>query len=81
MSARAAESHKHRKIDLENKRKRWFLRNQREENIWDEYEEPLLELESSLEEWNLEDSSLDEPTSEEDNLELDNKRGDNTYEG
>lgn len=32
--------------------------------LWGEYEEPLLELESSLEESNLEDSSLDEPTSE-----------------
>ena len=80
ISARAAESHKHRKIDRENKQKKRFLRKQREEeDFWDELEE--LQSESSLDESNTEDSSLDEPSSDEDNVEVDNKLGDNTYEG
>ena len=74
ISARAAESHKHRKIDRENERKKRFLRKQREEeDFWDEFEE--LQSESSSDESNIEDSSLDEPSSDEDNLEVDNKRG------
>ena len=79
ITARAAESHKHRKIDRENERKKRFLRKQREEEDWDEYEESLSE--SSSHESNLEDSSLDKPSSGEGNLEVDNKRGDNTHEG
>ena len=65
MSARAAESHKHRKIDRENERKKRFLKKQREdEDFWDEYEEPL-----------------SESSSEEGNLGLDDVRGDDTLEG
>lgn len=78
MSTGAAESHKHRKIDRENERKKRFLRKQSEEDFWDEYEE--LQSESSSDESNLEDSSLDELSSEEDNLEVD-ERGDNTHQG
>ena len=79
MSARAAESHKYRKIVRENKREKRVLRKQREEDFWDELKE--LQSESSSDESNIEDSSLDEPSSDEDNLEVDNKRGDNTHEG
>ena len=79
MSARAAESHKHRKIDRENERRGRFLRKQREEeDFWDEYEE--LRSESSSDESNFEDSTFDEPSSEEDNPEGGNRRGDNTRE-
>ena len=74
MSARAAESHKHRKLDRENERKKRFLKKQREEeDFWDEYEESLLE--SSSDESNVE-SSLDVFSSEEGDLGLDNVRGD-----
>ena len=80
MSARAAESHKHRKIDRENERKRRFLRKQREEeDFWDEYEEPCSE--SSSDESRFEDSSHDGTSSEEDNLDKGNIRGDNICEG
>ena len=79
MPVRAAESHKHRKIDREKERKRRFLRKQREEDFWDGYKKP--QSKSSLDESTFEDPSLDEPSSEEDNLEMDNKLGDNTHEG
>ena len=80
MSARAAESHKHRKIDRENERKKRFLKKQREEeDFWDGYEEPLSE--SSSDESNIEDSSHDESSSEEGNFGLDDVRGDDTLEG
>lgn len=79
MFARAAESHKHRKLDRENERKKRFLKKQREEEDFrDEYEEPLSE--SSSDESNVE-SSLDESSSEEGDLGWDNVRGDNTLEG
>ena len=68
MSARAAESHKHRKLDRENERRRRFLRKQREEeDFWGEYEE--LRSEFSSDESHFEDSTPDEPSSEEDNPE------------
>ena len=70
ISARAAESHKHRKIDRENERKKRFC---------DELEE--LQSESSSDESNIEHSSLGEPSSDEDNMEVNNQRGDNTREG
>ena len=77
ITARAAESHKRRKIDRENERKTRVLRNQREEeDFLDELEE--LQSESSSGEPNIEDSSLDEPSSDGDNLEVSNKRGENT---
>lgn len=80
MYARAAESHKHRKIDRENERKRRYLRKQREEeDLWDEYEEPRSE--SSSDESHFENSSLDGTSSEEDNLDGGKTRGDNTCEG
>ena len=80
ISARAAGSHKYRKIYRENERKKRFLRKQREEeDFWDELEE--LQSESSSDESNIEDSSLDEPSSDKDNVEVDNRRGDNTHEG
>ena len=80
ISARAAESHKRRKIDRENEQKKRFLRKQREEeDFWDELEE--FQSESSSDESNIEDSSLDEPSSDEDNVEVDNRRGDNTHAG
>lgn len=79
MSARAAKSHKHRKLDRENERKKRFLKKQREEeDFWDEYEEPLLE--SSSDESNVE-SSLDESSSEQGDLALYDVRADNTLEG
>ena len=79
ISARAAESHKHRKMDRKNERKKRFLRKQREEeDFWDELEE--FQSEPSSNESNIEDSSLDEPSSDKDNLEVNNKWGDNTYE-
>ena len=83
MSARAAKSHKHRKLDRENERKKRFLKKQREEeDFWDEYEDPLLE--SSSDESKVE-SSLDESSSEEgdlglDDVRVDDLRGDNTLE-
>ena len=80
ITARAAESHKHRKIDREYERKKRFLKKQREEeDFWDEFEE--LQSESSSDESSIEDSSLVEPSSDEDNLEVVKKRGDNTCEG
>lgn len=80
ISARAAESHKYRKIGRENERKKKFLKKQREEdNFWDEFEG--LQSESSSDESSIEDSSLVEPSSDEDNFEVENKLGDNTNEG
>ena len=73
ISARAAESHKHRKIDRENERKKRFLKKQIEkDDFWDEFEE--LQSESSSDESSIEDSSLVEPSSDEDNSEVENKR-------
>ncbi len=78
ISAGAAESHKHRKIDQENKREKRFLRKQREEeDFWDELEE--FQSESSSDESNIKDSSFDEPSSDEDNVEVDKKQGDNIH--
>ena len=48
MSVRAAESHKHKKIDQENERRRFLKKQREEENFWDEYEE--LRSESSSDE-------------------------------
>ena len=73
ITARATESHKHRKIDREYERKK-----REEEDFWDEFEE--LQSESSSDESSIEDSSLVEPSSDEDNLEEVKKRGDNTCE-
>ena len=80
ITARAPESHKHRKIDQEHERKKRVLKKQREDDdFWDEFEE--LQSESSSDDSGIEDSSLVEPSFDEDNLEVDNKRGDDTYEG
>ena len=80
ISACAAESHKHRKIDRKNEQKKRFLRKQREEeDFWDELEE--LQSESSSDEANIKDSSLDKPSSDKDNVEVDTKWRDNIYEG
>ena len=80
ITARAAESHKHRKIDREYERKKRFLKKQsEEEDFWDEFEE--LRSESSSDESSIEDSSLVEPSSDEDNPEMVKKRGGNTSEG
>ncbi len=80
ISARAAESHKHRKIDRENERKKRFLRKKREEeDFWDELEE--FQSKSGSDDSNIKDSSLDEPSSDEDNVVVDNRRGDNTHIG
>ena len=79
MSVRAAESHKHKKIDQENERRRFLKKQREEENFWDEYEE--LRSESSSDESNFKDYTLDEPSSEEDNPDGGNSRGDNTHEG
>lgn len=75
----AAECHKYRKIDQENKQKSWFLRKQKErKNFWDEFEE--LQLESGSDKLNIEDSSLNKPRFDKDNMKVDKKQGDNIYE-
>ena len=57
ITARAAESHKSRKIDRDNQRRKRFLRKQREEeDFWDEHEDP--QSESSSDESNFDESSL-----------------------
>ena len=80
ITARAAESNKRQKTDLENQRRRKFLRKQREEeDYWDEHED--LQSESSSDESNFAESSLDGRSSDEENSEVDNRRGDGTQEG
>ncbi len=70
ISARAAESHKHRKINRENERKKGFLRKQREEeDFLDELEE--FQSDSSSDESKMEDPNLDKPSFDEDNVEVD----------
>ena len=80
MTARAAESKKARKIDVESQQKKRFLRKQREEeDFWDEHED--LRSESSSDESRFDECSLDEQSADEESLEVDNGRGDNTQEG
>ena len=58
ITARAAETKKHRRIDEENQRRRRFLRKQREEeDFWDEHEG--FRSESSSDESDFVESSLD----------------------
>ncbi len=80
ISARAAESHKYRKIDRENERKKRFLRKQREEkDFWNKLEE--FQSECSSDESNIKDFRLDELSFDENNVKVDKRRGDNTHTG
>lgn len=80
ITARAAESHKSRKIDRGNQRRKRFLRKQKEEeDFWDEHEDP--QSESNSDESNFDESSLVERSSDKENVDADDGRGDNTKEG
>ena len=80
LTARAAETKKHRRIDEENQRKRRFLRKQREEeDFWDEHED--FRFESSSDESDSVESSLDGYSSDEKILDEGENGGDGTQEG
>lgn len=81
ITARAAESKKHRKIDEENRRRGRFLRKQREEeDFWaDEHED--FGSESSSDKSNIDESRLGGYSSDEENLDERENVGDGTQEG
>ena len=80
ITARAAETKKHRRIDEENQRRRRFLRKQREEeDFWDEHED--FRSESSSDESDSAESSLDGYSSDEEVLDEGENGMDGTQEG
>ena len=80
ITARAAETKKHRRIHEEIQRKRRFLRKHREEeDFWDEHED--FRSESSSDESDSVESSLDGYSSHEEILDERENGGDGTQEG
>lgn len=80
ITARAAETKKHRRIDEENQQRRRFLRKQREEeDFWDEHED--IRSESSSDESDSVEYSLDAYSSDEEVLDEGENGMDGTQEG
>ena len=72
ITARPLETRKHRKVDNENQRQKEILRQRKEEDYWDEYED--FYLESSTDESDNHEPSPNEPSSDEEEVMEDNRK-------